>query len=89
MSNYACPKCDSNSSVVDSRVREAGTTYRRRRCLNNKCRNRWTTVEMNVDEYKSMREYWLSAHHTFTQIAKAIKLAKVSRLGKSAVRGAA
>lgn len=71
-----CPKCDADSMVVDSRVRQTGRTYRRRACMNKKCRHRWTTVEMNEAEFKSMRDYWLSAKTTFTQIAKAIKLSK-------------
>lgn len=63
--------------VVDSRLRQTGRTYRRRACLNKKCRHRWTTVELSEADYKTMRDYWLSAKNTFAAINKAIKGAKV------------
>ena len=41
-----CPECgDRNSTVTDSRGREAGHTYRRRQCKN--CDVRFSTVEMS------------------------------------------
>jgi transcriptional regulator NrdR family protein len=43
----SCPKCKSDSEVIDSRYRaKLKTTYRRRRCL--ECGHRWSTAEVLI-----------------------------------------
>lgn len=49
-----CPKCGSDQvNVIDSRPKE-GTVARRRKCL--VCGYRYSTVEVDVSEYKSLKE---------------------------------
>jgi len=48
-----CPKCNSThgSEVTNSRYRPTiELTYRRRRCLNPECKERFTTYELIADE---------------------------------------
>lgn len=46
-----CPRCKSESSVIDSRESRE-TVRRRRQCLNKNCQHRWTTWEV---EDRTMR----------------------------------
>lgn len=49
-----CPNCNSNHLIVaDSRNKEFGI-QRRRECLD--CGVRFNTVEINMDEYKELKE---------------------------------
>ena len=43
-----CPECMCASRVIDSR-RQGGRVYRRRQCQG--CRNRFSTVEIDVQEF--------------------------------------
>jgi transcriptional regulator NrdR family protein len=50
---FPCPKCGTNTGTIDSRptgFMGHDSTRRRRKCLNNKCRKRFTTYELK-DEY--------------------------------------
>lgn len=49
-----CPKCNGRSEVVDSRVSPGkyGAYRRRRVCLS--CEFRYSTMEINVVEYKAL-----------------------------------
>ena len=50
-----CPKCDSeNTSILDSRIRNDGNTRRRRRCRN--CQYRFSSIEIDIDEYDDLKE---------------------------------
>ena len=50
-----CPKCDSeNTSILDSRIRNDGNTRRRRRCR--KCQYRFSSIEIDIDEYDDLKE---------------------------------
>lgn len=50
-----CPKCDSeNTSILDSRIRNDGNTRRRRRCRN--CQYRFSSIEIDIDEYYDLKE---------------------------------
>lgn len=50
-----CPKCDSeNTSTLDSRIRNDGNTRRRRRCHN--CQYRFSSIEIDIDEYYDLKE---------------------------------
>lgn len=42
-----CPKCKSESKVIDSRDR-GDRVRRRRQCLVKKCNHRWTTYEIEI-----------------------------------------
>jgi transcriptional repressor NrdR len=51
-----CPKCGSDDGkVVDTRARPDGKTRRRYLCKH--CGNRFSTVEVHVDELKQVMEY--------------------------------
>jgi len=47
-----CAKCDGFSHVIDSRPGDDGR-IRRRECT--KCRNRWSTIEIRLDDYRRLR----------------------------------
>ena len=50
-----CPKCGSeNGHVVDSRPSENNTARRRREC--NNCGFRFSTIEITIQEYKTMKK---------------------------------
>lgn len=49
-----CPKCNSNQVYVTDSRRKEGTVHRRRECQD--CGHRYTTVEVDVGEYKSLKE---------------------------------
>lgn len=49
-----CPKCQSRSTVYDSRQNNEHT-YRRRQC--NKCTHAWTTYEVHQDEFDKISKY--------------------------------
>lgn len=49
-----CPKCQSRSTVYDSR-QTFDHTYRRRQC--NKCSHAWTTYEVHQDEFDKVQKY--------------------------------
>jgi len=48
-----CPKCDAETSVIDSRF-ALGTVRRRRQC--DACGHRFTTREVNQEDWESLRE---------------------------------
>ena len=48
-----CPKCGAEVFVVDSRPID-GTTIRRRVC--NKCHHRFTTYEVEKDQYNLLKK---------------------------------
>lgn len=39
-----CPKCGSDSQIIETRLIKSGVVRRRRECLN--CLHRWTTGEL-------------------------------------------
>ena len=62
-----CPKCRSgNIDILDSR-RHEDCVKRRRMCLD--CGFRYSTIEINVDEYKTMQEK-VNFLHTLMQKVK-------------------
>ena len=56
--NIKCPQCGKASKVVDSRPSADNTVRRRRHCMNNRCKERFTTYEMLGDEYHDCIEAW-------------------------------
>lgn len=48
-----CPKCNSASGVLDSRVQANNTMVRRRQCK--VCNFRWTTREISNDEWREIQ----------------------------------
>ena len=50
-----CPKCKNDAcTVIDSRLRDDGNIRRRRAC--SVCRYRFTTIEVDIDEYEKLNE---------------------------------
>ena len=56
--NITCPVCEKGTKVVDSRPTENNTIRRRRHCLNNRCKERFSTYEIIDDEYHDFVEAW-------------------------------
>jgi transcriptional regulator NrdR family protein len=50
-----CPKCQHKTDVLET-IPGAGRTRRRRRCLNDACGHRFTTLEARQEELKSEGE---------------------------------
>lgn len=48
-----CPKCDAETAVIDSRS-ALGTVRRRRQC--EACGHRFTTREVNQEDWEALRE---------------------------------
>ena len=44
-----CPKCQSDSKVIDMRTLESGSNRRRRECV--QCEWRWSSIEITDEEY--------------------------------------
>ena len=67
-----CPECRSKKTVViDSRdVAEGRSRRRRRHC--NKCRHRWSTIEVNVLKFRYSLERELKKEYR-VQIINAVK----------------
>jgi transcriptional regulator NrdR family protein len=51
-----CPRCNGESSVIDSRD---GETSRRRRRKCNSCEHRYTTYEVHADDYERLQTFKL------------------------------
>lgn len=50
-----CPKCGSEDiAVIECRVRKDSKFRRRRACCD--CRHRFTTIEVDIDEYEKLNE---------------------------------
>lgn len=65
-----CPKCKSNETIiVDSRAYE-NTTRRRRSC--NECGERWSTIEVLVEEHVRMVAANKQMQSIITQIQDAL-----------------
>lgn len=48
-----CPQCDGrNSLVTDSRGREKGRTYRRRKCTT--CSTKFSTIELSEADFQAL-----------------------------------
>lgn len=63
-----CPKCqDDMTEVIDSRVMPYGVR-RRRECL--VCDHRWTTVEIDVDQYKTLQRIARSMREITQELGK-------------------
>jgi transcriptional regulator NrdR family protein len=67
-----CPKCGSeDSSVIDCRARNDGKFRRRRACYD--CRHRFTTIEVDINEYENLKELAASFKKLLT-ISKIIEV---------------
>jgi len=49
-----CSECNSDSDVTDSRPRESGMVYRRRKCV--KCEHRWSTMEVSMAQFEAFND---------------------------------
>ena len=48
-----CPKCNADSFIYDSRIKE-NKVIRRRKC--EKCGHKWMTIEINYWDYEKLKE---------------------------------
>lgn len=69
-----CPKCGRDSCVMDSRpVETKGTIRRRRKCLNYRCKKRFTTYEIYEPlffELEWARQFRVQLADLFQQVAR-------------------
>lgn len=67
-----CPKCNSeDSAVIDCRTRNDGKMRRRRECYD--CRHRFTTIEVDIDDYENLKELAASLKKLLT-LAKTLEV---------------
>jgi transcriptional regulator NrdR family protein len=50
-----CPKCGKATFVHDTRLRRAGSVYRRRRCTS--CDHRFATIELPAEQVRQMERH--------------------------------
>lgn len=68
-----CPRCRGDRSyVVDSRPNNSGGHRRRRQCLRESCRYRWTTIEVNLRQEKSATKKELTRQYRM-QLIESVK----------------
>lgn len=65
-----CPKCNSNNVMtIDSRRHEQ-TTRRRKLCAD--CGERWSTLEVSMEEYKSLMKIKSSLYGTIETLKSEV-----------------
>lgn len=54
-----CPKCNSRTRISDKRYNvDNNELYRRRICLNENCKYKFYSVEIDIEDNESLKKQW-------------------------------